>query len=117
MDINNMRNIVVLKDLPSNLVEEAFVVLKDNQRVKKLEYVENNLDNFVEDKIRENEDEYVIKEAELLVANYISRLENQDLNGKKRESDLVKKYKKLKRFAIMMVSCLVALSFLYIIKM
>jgi len=30
MDIQNMKNMVVLKNLPSNLVEEAFVVLKDN---------------------------------------------------------------------------------------
>ena len=29
-----MRNIVVLKDLPSNLVEEAIIVLKQNQKIK-----------------------------------------------------------------------------------
>ena len=39
-----MRNIVVLKDLPSNIVEEAIIVLKENQKLKKVELVdaENN---------------------------------------------------------------------------
>lgn len=39
--MEDMRNIVVLKDLPSNLVEEAIIVLKQNQKIKKPEYVEN----------------------------------------------------------------------------
>ena len=29
MDIHNMKNMVVLKNLPSNIIEEAFVVLKN----------------------------------------------------------------------------------------
>ena len=33
--MEDMRNIVVLKDLPSNLVEEAIIVLKQNQKIKK----------------------------------------------------------------------------------
>ena len=35
MDIKNMKNIIVLKDLPSNVVEEAFVILKDNVKIHK----------------------------------------------------------------------------------
>ena len=34
MDISNMKNVVVLKNLNSNLVEEAIVVLKKNQKIK-----------------------------------------------------------------------------------
>ena len=41
INMEDMRNIVVLKDLPSNLVEEAIIVLKQNQKIKKPEYVEN----------------------------------------------------------------------------
>ena len=33
MDIKSMKNIIVLKDLPSNVVEEAFVILKDNVKI------------------------------------------------------------------------------------
>ena len=34
MNINNMKNIVVLNNLPSNIVEEALVILKDNSKIK-----------------------------------------------------------------------------------
>ena len=32
---------VILKNLPSNIVEEAIVVLKENQKIKKKEYIDN----------------------------------------------------------------------------
>ena len=41
MNMSDMKNIVILKDLPSNLVDEAIVFLKQNQKIKKLEYIEN----------------------------------------------------------------------------
>ena len=34
MNTGGMKNIVILKDLPSNLVEEAIVFLKENQKLK-----------------------------------------------------------------------------------
>ena len=36
MDTSNLKNIVVLKNLPSNLVEEEIVVLKKNKKLHKL---------------------------------------------------------------------------------
>lgn len=96
MDINRMRNIVILKDLPSNLVDEALVVLKNNQKIKNVEYADNRFDNFPFNNETDNKDEYVIKEAELLVSNYIDKLENQDLLNNKSDSKVMKKYKKLK---------------------
>ncbi len=104
-----------MKDLPSNLVEEAFVILKKNQKIKKLEYADNKSDNFSEDNNRDNEDEYVVKEAELLISNYIKKLENQDLTGKKVVMELVKKYNKLKIIAIVLGSVL-SMSCLYILN-
>ena len=48
MNTSNMKNIVVLKDLPSNLVEEAIVVLKENQ---KLNYIlKDRKGNIIYDK-------------------------------------------------------------------
>ena len=41
MKDSNLKNIVVLKNLPSNIVEEAFVVLKSNKYIKELEKIEN----------------------------------------------------------------------------
>lgn len=114
MDSNDMRNIVILKNLPSNLVEEAFVVLKKNQKVKKYEYVEKFSDDFFENKNRDNEDEYIVKEAELIISNYINTLENQDINGLKMDSYLEKKYKKLRKVACAL-GAILFVSFVYII--
>ena len=76
-----MRNIVILKDLPSNLVEEAFVVFKENQKIKRPEYVEKSSEKFSGEIDRGNDEDYVVKEAELLVSNYISKIEKQDFNN------------------------------------
>lgn len=117
MDMNKMRNIVILKDLPSNLVEEAFVVLKNNQRIKNFEYADNKFEKISidGDVDEENFDDYIVKEAELIVSNYISKMENQDLNGNKSEKSLLKKYKIMKAFAIIfgifsMFSCIYILN-------
>ena len=40
METSNMKNMVVLKNLPSNLVEEAIIILKSNKKVKKLQKIE-----------------------------------------------------------------------------
>lgn len=114
MDNNDMRNIVILKNLPSNLIEEAFVVLKKNQKIKKYEYVENFSNDSFENKNRENEDEYIVKEAELVISNYINNLENQDIKGFKMNSYLAKKYKKLKKIACVL-SAFLLISFAYIV--
>ena len=42
MSDKNMKNIVVLKNLPSNLVDEAIVILKSKKTAKKLELIEKN---------------------------------------------------------------------------
>ena len=40
METSNMKNMVVLRNLPSNLVEEAIVILKSSKKVRKLEKIE-----------------------------------------------------------------------------
>lgn len=77
MDIGDMRNIVILKNLPSNLVEEAFVVLKENKKVKRPEYINENKEEIFKGKKKQEEsaNDYVVKEAEMLISNYISKLE------------------------------------------
>lgn len=97
MDTNNMRNTVVLKNLPSNLIEEAFVVLKKNQKIKKFEYVDNQIEGFYFENNKDEDSEFIIKEAELLISNYIDKIENQDLCGNKTSLEYEKKYKKMKK--------------------
>ena len=41
MDKGKMKNMVVLKDLPSNLIDEAIIILKPNKRIKKVDYVKH----------------------------------------------------------------------------
>ena len=40
METGNVKHIIVLKNLPSNLVDEAIVFVKANKNARKLEYVE-----------------------------------------------------------------------------
>lgn len=101
MDINKMRNIVILKDLPSNLVDEAFVVLKNNQRIKNIEYADNKYDKFSSDVVEENE-EYIVKEAELIVSDYINKIENNGDVEECGDKKLLKKYKLLKALTVVL---------------
>lgn len=107
MDTQNMKNIVILKNLPSNLVEEAIVVVRNKKKVADADYFKNinNKNNLVQgymkdedfkkiENIKKENRNYVIKEAELLVNNYLEEIEN---NQKiKSKFKLENKYKRLK---------------------
>lgn len=76
MDISQMKNIIVLKDLPSNIVDEAIVVLKSGVKFKNLETSDaKHKNNFSED--QGSNSETAIKEAEFIVENYLNGLENK----------------------------------------
>ena len=97
MENSNMKNIVVLKNLPSNLVEEAIVILKSNKHAKKLQHIDKNAGtDYYENK---NTKDYVIKEAESVIANYITKIE-KNKNIKKVNTNIEFKYKKLKIYSI-----------------
>ena len=85
---------VVLKNLPSNLVEEAFVILKSNKNAKRLAKIEKNKKNDNTTETRKEKD-YVLKEAEILVSEYLSRIEN---NNKQLKNKAISN-KKLKKYA------------------
>ena len=40
METSNLKNMVVLKNLPSNIVDEAIIVLKANKKTKKLQKID-----------------------------------------------------------------------------
>ena len=90
MDSENMKNMVVLKNLPSNIVEEAIVILKPNIKLKSLDTVPKNNKNKKGVKT-ENSKKYIINEAEMLVSNYISLKMNKKIEDK---------YKRLKIISI-----------------
>ena len=98
MEASNLKNMVVLKNLPSNLVEEAIVILKENKKVKKLQKIEKSKKLEGQKKFC-NEKDYILKEAELVVADYIIELENKKKNKEKMNAREFKKLKKLKTYA------------------
>lgn len=97
MEVSNMKNIIVLKNLPSNLVEEAIVILKTNKEAKKLEYIEKNSKANIDSGKKTKE--YMVREAEAVISSYISKIED---NKKQKTPNLnmERKYKKLKIYSI-----------------
>ena len=95
METSNMKNMVVLKNLPSNLVEEAIVILKSSKKVKKLEKIEKNRKVSKAEPVKKEKD-YILKEAEMLISNYISKNQKEEQLKKKKYN---KKYVRLKRYA------------------
>ena len=66
MASGSAKRIVVIKDIPSNIIEEAILILKprhgDKSAKSKQEVPHNNINN---------ENDYLLKEAELVIDSYI----------------------------------------------
>ena len=97
MSDKNMKNIVVLKNLPSNLVDEAIVILKSKKTAKKLELIEKSI--VKKRNTNTNTSDYVIKEAENVISNYINKME-KNKKFKKSNNNIETKYKKIKTYSI-----------------
>ena len=93
MNTEVMKNMVIIKNLPSNMIEEAFVILKPNLKVKELNTL--NLEQKDTREFNKKSNNYVIKEAELLVSEYISKIEKRE--NIRKNNDIEKKYKKMKK--------------------
>lgn len=100
MEESKLKNMVVLKNLPSNLVEEAIVILKANKKVKKLEKIDKDMKNE-SNKIQNdvNKKDFVVKEAELVVSSYISKIENNNRAEKQKKIEQNRKIRRLKNYA------------------
>lgn len=101
MKIDNMKNIIVLRDLPSNMVEEAIVILKPNIKLEKRPKEEKKKENVkVGAKGTKTSKDYIIKEAEEVVNQYISNLEKPkqlEITNKK----LMAKYARVRTLTIL----------------
>lgn len=98
MESSDMKNMVVLRNLPSNMVEEAIIIFKETQKVKQKELI----DKFQKIKTVESKSkskEYILKEAEALVADYIQKIENKKLEN---NINIINKYNKLKKYSIIL---------------
>lgn len=110
MNTGKMKNIVILKNLPSNVVEEAIVFLKANQKILKTEVVDNKSSNRNFE--RKNTKDYIINEAEMVISNYVSNLENSKKIDQSKKLEI--KYKKLQKVTILF-GILMSASLLFII--
>ena len=90
MEEKNFKNIVVIKNLPSNIVDEAIVVLKHN-KVKLPEYVSSK-DNKEKNN---NSKDYILKEAQMVILDYLKKIETPNVKNTKNNKTLEKKCKRL----------------------
>lgn len=96
MIISDEQNIVVLKNVPSNIVEQAIIVLKPHLKLKSKNGEINANYNLCPKSWKSNNThnaDYAINEAKIIVSDYVRNIE-QDLSSKK-EKHMQKKYKKL----------------------
>ena len=100
MEESKLKNMVVLKNLPSNIIEEAIVILKTNKKVKKLEKIDKEKRNEIEKtETNKNKKEFVVKEAEMIISSYISKIEENKQNTQKNKIEQNKKVRRLKNYA------------------
>ena len=123
MSRENTKNVIILKNLPSNLISEAILVVKDKKQVTNyMRDAELNEQRDVSncktssngiiygdmktealkkiENIKKEDRKYVIKEAEIVVSNYIKRIED---NLSDRKIDRLKKsYKKTKKLNVLL---------------
>ena len=97
MKETNLKNMIFLKNLPSNIIDEAIVILKDNKKVKKLQKIDINK-AIKEENSKVKNNGYIIKEAEMILNQCFSKVEEKDTKNVKQEYE--KKNKKLKRYLI-----------------
>lgn len=99
MKQNQMKNMVVIKNLPSNIVDEAIIILKNNKKIKSLNKIEKQGTEKPEKEINEN---YVVKEAEMVISNFISQIEKEKHFKSFSIKQLEFRYKKMKAVTIVL---------------
>lgn len=99
MDSNQLKNMIILKNLPSNIIDEAFIVLKNNKKIKTLERLEKTKNDSNNKTPKE---EYIVKEAEMVISNYLSGVEKEKQIKSHSMNLLEKKCKRLKIIAIIL---------------
>ena len=101
----DMKNIIILKDLPSNIIDEAIVILKDN-KIKKKEKSENT---------NEYINTSIINEAQNIITEYIEKLE-QPKREKQNQRKLLLKYRKLQVVSVALTGVMIVSILINLIK-
>ena len=125
MKMNNMKNIVILKNLPSNIIEEAIVVVKNKKQIfddvdinsKNKNEVQGYMsnDDFKKmEKIKQESREYVVKEAESVIANYLEKV--SDRERRKKRKNIEARYYKIKYMNIALILLTMMSTIICIVK-
>ncbi len=85
MQLNKLNNIIFLKDMESNIIEEAFIVLKENVKIHKIESDKENIKGNLN----------ILKEAEVLVNKEIK---DSDIKYEKFKIRKIEKKLKISKF-------------------
>ena len=96
MEKSKMKNVVVLKNLPSNLIEEAFVVVKSKKIARSFEYIDGKNEMDRKDC---KDDGYIVREAESVLASFVSFIERKE--RKKVDLGLKRRYNMLKIYGVL----------------
>ena len=123
--MNNMKNIVILKNLPSNIIEEAIVVVKNKKQIfddvdinsKNKNEVQGYMsnDDFKKmEKIKQESREYVVKEAESVIANYLEKV--SDRERRKKRKNIEARYYKIKYMNIALILLTMMSTIICIVK-
>lgn len=99
-----MKNMIFIKDVQSNLVEEAIVVFKENVKLREENFIKKNY-TFGEENALKND--LCLKEAEIIVNDCIDKIENNS-----KEEKLNRKIKFLK---IINVTLVIAIAILVLV--
>ena len=113
MNKENMKNMVVLKDLPSNIVEEAIIILKSNVKVNNINTKINNAkgNKKLKKENERNSKEYIVNEAQMVISNYLSSIEKEKKKTYCINKKIESKYKKTRIVCIFLFISLI-LSFI-----
>jgi len=92
MFFGKSKRIIVIKDIHSNLFEEAILVLKENNEQEQCKKISS-------DKNSKMDNNFILKEAELIINNYIKDNKSKFTPLKKKEA-LIKNSKFMKNLII-----------------
>ncbi len=107
MEKSQMKNMVVLRNLPSNLIEEAIIVFKTVKSAKEFQYIDK-IESTKNDQNKKNTKDYMVHEAESVISNYIKN--NEKKTTRVNNSNVNKNYKRLKLYSIIVsIAFLIAL--------
>ena len=102
MEESKTKNTIVLKNLPSNLIEEAIIVFKNKKIVNEIvKEKKRKVDIKDTGNINNKKENYAVKEAELLISEYVIKVEEKKRNKSIEKAKHSKKYKNVKIYSIL----------------